>query len=243
MPATSTSKFRKNRIVADEKDNEPTTAESSDAATPEGPGAPPEVTGAAGPEQVQVDAPVDTEPSETPASTAPSSAADAGPDKAPREPEVQLGPKERRAQKRASRQRPARAQMTVEERAAERAKTRRAKATQRRKRRLLAKADRRERAAGGVSVGGTPPADRVPGVPRVRRGTVVSDKADKTITVQIQNIESHRVYKKVVRTTSKLHAHDATNDANIGDVVQVVECRPMSATKRWRLSEIVERAR
>ena len=77
----------------------------------------------------------------------------------------------------------------------------------------------------------------------MRLGKVVSDKADKTITVRIDIAKRHRRYRKIVRSSSTLHAHDERNDANEGDLVRVVECRPMSRTKRWRLVEILERAR
>nr|MBA3262925.1 30S ribosomal protein S17 [Thermoleophilaceae bacterium] len=79
--------------------------------------------------------------------------------------------------------------------------------------------------------------------PRERLGVVVSDKADKTITVQIDTARQHRTYGKIVRSSSTLHAHDEANDANAGDTVRVVESRPLSRTKRWRLVEVVERAR
>ncbi|HEX4760551.1 MAG TPA: 30S ribosomal protein S17 [Thermoleophilaceae bacterium] len=77
----------------------------------------------------------------------------------------------------------------------------------------------------------------------MRQGVVVSDRADKTITVKIDIVRAHRMYGKVVRTSSTLHAHDEANDAHIGDTVSVVESRPMSRTKRWRLVEVLERAR
>ena len=77
----------------------------------------------------------------------------------------------------------------------------------------------------------------------MRQGIVVSDKADKTITVKIEVARPHRVYKKIVRTSSTLHAHDERNEAHIGDTVRVIESRPLSRTKRWRLVEILERAR
>ena len=72
---------------------------------------------------------------------------------------------------------------------------------------------------------------------------VVSDKADKTITVRIDAARRHRRYEKIVRTSQTLHAHDEGNDAHAGDTVTVRECRPLSRTKRWRLVEVVERAR
>jgi small subunit ribosomal protein S17 len=76
-----------------------------------------------------------------------------------------------------------------------------------------------------------------------RRGVVVSDARDKTITVQIETARAHPVYGKIVRRSKKLHAHDERNEAAVGDLVRVVECRPLSRLKRWRLVEIIERAR
>ena len=72
---------------------------------------------------------------------------------------------------------------------------------------------------------------------------MVSDKADKTITVQIEIARQHRTYGKIVRSSSTLHAHDERNEASAGDTVRLIESRPLSRTKRWRLVEILERAR
>jgi small subunit ribosomal protein S17 len=72
---------------------------------------------------------------------------------------------------------------------------------------------------------------------------VVSDKADKTITVRVDIARQHRTYGKIVRTSSTLHAHDEANEASAGDTVRVVESRPLSRKKRWRLVEILEKAR
>jgi small subunit ribosomal protein S17 len=77
----------------------------------------------------------------------------------------------------------------------------------------------------------------------VRQGKVVSAAADKTITVEIPVVRRHPTYEKVVRHTSKLHAHDESNTAQEGDVVRVIESRPLSRTKRWRLLDVVERSR
>ncbi|MEI2701317.1 MAG: 30S ribosomal protein S17 [Baekduia sp.] len=74
-------------------------------------------------------------------------------------------------------------------------------------------------------------------------GIVVSDRADKTITVRIDTARRHRKYQKIVRSSSTLHAHDEANDAHIGDRVKLIESRPLSATKRWRLTEVLERAK
>jgi small subunit ribosomal protein S17 len=76
-----------------------------------------------------------------------------------------------------------------------------------------------------------------------RRGIVVSDKADKTIIVKVDVIKSHPKYKKVIRSTVKFHAHDEANTAGVGDTVRIVETRPLSKLKHWRLAEIVEKAR
>ena len=76
-----------------------------------------------------------------------------------------------------------------------------------------------------------------------RRGVVVSDKADKTIVVKVDVTKLHPRYKKVVRRSVKFHAHDETNQAGIGDIVRIVETRPLSKTKCWRLAEIVEKAK
>jgi small subunit ribosomal protein S17 len=77
----------------------------------------------------------------------------------------------------------------------------------------------------------------------VFQGKVVSDKMEKTIVVAVQNRTVHRLYKKYVHVTKKVKAHDENNEAHIGDTVRVVECRPVSKDKKWRLVEIVERAR
>ena len=76
-----------------------------------------------------------------------------------------------------------------------------------------------------------------------RRGVVVSDKGDKTIVVKVDVTRIHPTYKKVVRRSVKFHAHDERNAAGVGDTVRIVETRPLSRTKRWRLAEIVEKAR
>src|SRR6266487_3408641 len=76
-----------------------------------------------------------------------------------------------------------------------------------------------------------------------RRGVVVSDKADKTIVVKVDVIKSHQRYKKVVRRSVKFHAHDEQNAAGVGDTVRIVETRPLSKNKRWRLAEVVEKAK
>ncbi len=78
---------------------------------------------------------------------------------------------------------------------------------------------------------------------KVRTGVVVSDKMDKTVVVRIDRQIRHAMYDKTVRRSSKLAAHDESNDAHIGDTVRVMETRPLSKSKRWRVIEIVERAK
>jgi small subunit ribosomal protein S17 len=87
-----------------------------------------------------------------------------------------------------------------------------------------------------------PAPEKVPGR-KERRGIVVSDAMDKTIVVRIDVAQKHERYGKVVRRSSKLHAHDEQNAAGVGDLVRVVETRPLSATKRWRLLEVLEKAK
>ena len=84
--------------------------------------------------------------------------------------------------------------------------------------------------------------EKVPGR-KERRGVVVSDAMDKTIVVRIDVAQKHERYGKVVRRSSKLHAHDENNAAGVGDLVRVVETRPLSATKHWRLLEVLEKAK
>jgi len=78
---------------------------------------------------------------------------------------------------------------------------------------------------------------------KVREGLVVSDKMDKTVVVAVEDRKKHPKYGKVVRSTSKLKAHDEQNAAGIGDRVLLMETRPLSATKRWRIVEILEKAK
>jgi len=78
---------------------------------------------------------------------------------------------------------------------------------------------------------------------KIREGYVVSDKMDKTVIVAVEDRVKHRLYGKVLRQTSRLKAHDEANSAGVGDRVRVMETRPLSATKRWRLIEILEKAK
>ncbi len=87
-------------------------------------------------------------------------------------------------------------------------------------------------------------ADEARGIHRkVREGLVVSDKMDKTVVVLVEDRVKHALYGKVLRHTSKLKAHDEQNQCGVGDRVQIMETRPLSATKRWRVVEILERAK
>jgi small subunit ribosomal protein S17 len=147
--------------------------------------------------------------------------------------------------KRAERQTEAgkRPSRTPEERDAERRERRAALAKQRRayRQRLKTKKAEAQKAA--------PPRDEQhapehgPGRPKVRQGVVVSEKGEKTITVRIDVVKRHKRYHKILRSTVKLYAHDERNDAHEGDTVRVQECRPMSRSKRWRLVEVLERAK
>jgi small subunit ribosomal protein S17 len=128
---------------------------------------------------------------------------------------------------------------TPEERAGERADRRSRKAAERRRYRVRS----RERRRAAPRREAPAPAAESSGKPRIRQGVVVSDRADKTITVRIVVTRAHRTYGKMVRSSSTLHVHDEGNEANAGDTVRVVESRPLSRTKRWRLVEILERAR
>jgi small subunit ribosomal protein S17 len=161
---------------------------------------------------------------------------------APAEP--QLPPKERRRaarSKHAGKPRPSR---TPEERHAERVAERRTKALRRRARRLKERAKAAERRAHAPAPEPLAPVHApVEGKRKVRQGVVVSNKAEKTITVRIDVARRHRRYEKIVRSSSTVHAHDENNDAHEGDVVRVIESRPLSRTKRWALVDVVERAR
>ena len=77
---------------------------------------------------------------------------------------------------------------------------------------------------------------------KTKVGRVVSDKMDKTIVVSVERLTRHRLYKRVIRLSTKFKAHDEANEAHVGDTVLIEESRPLSATKRWRLVEVVQRA-
>ena len=228
--------------MPDEEKNEEQTAEEAQAPEAEAPAeeAPVEEAPA---EEAPVEEPPAEEPpaEEPPAEEAP--AADAPPPDAAAgdaEPDAPLGPKERRRRERSLHTGEARPQRSPEERVADRQQARRHKAEERRRWRVRSRERRRARPKDTTPQA---PVERAHARPRIRQGVVVSDKADKTITVRIEIQRAHRTYGKIIRSSSTLHAHDEQNEANTGDTVRIVESRPLSATKRWRLVEVLERAR
>lgn len=162
---------------------------------------------------------------------------------APAEPQETLSSKERRRRTRSTHSGPQGKPRSAAERHAERLQERRQKATARSARR------RQEREKAAKAPKGKAASELAPvhepkrGAPKERQGVVVSSKADKTITVRIDVARGHRRYEKIVRSSTTLHAHDESNEAHEGDTVRVVESRPLSRTKRWRLLEVLERAR
>jgi small subunit ribosomal protein S17 len=180
------------------------------------------------------------EPTPTPPADEASEQAEArSAEEAPAEanPEDDLPWKERRRLERSRRPSEAKVAQTPEERAVARLEARKAKAAERRKERAAAKARKGEPGTG------TPPAERDSNAAKTRQGIVVSNKGDKSITVRIDFARRHPTYEKIVRRSRTLHAHDERNEAGEGDVVRVVETRPLSKTKRWRLVDVVEKAR
>lgn len=176
-----------------------------------------------------------------PASEADGDAAPAAPAAAPAhkpEPAEVIAPKERRRRKRAAKAPAARGATSPEDRQAERAAVRAKNAKARRGERLKARAEKPVREVAPAAA-----VEHAAGRPKARQGIVVSDKAAKTITVRVDTSRRHRRYKKIVRSSKTLHAHDEHNEAHEGDLVRVVETRPLSATKRWRLIEVLERAK
>jgi small subunit ribosomal protein S17 len=102
---------------------------------------------------------------------------------------------------------------------------------------------KREKAAKRKPIVRLPKPEQVRGRRKERRGIVVSAAMDKTIVVRVETAKPHPVYKKIVRRSTRLHAHDEANVAKLGDVVRVVESRPLSKTKSWRLVEVLEEAK
>jgi small subunit ribosomal protein S17 len=182
------------------------------------------------------------ETEETPDAPAQEAAPQAAAERAtPSEPQEVVAPKERRRRARAGKaaKTPVGKPRTAEERHADRVGERRKKAELRRVERARA---RQKASESGAVAQTTAPREHGLGRQKTRQGVVISDKADKTITVRIDIARRHRRYEKIVRTSTKLHAHDEQNDAHIGDTVVVRESRPLSRIKRWRLVEVVERA-
>jgi small subunit ribosomal protein S17 len=206
------------------------------------------------PENDTTETPADT-PEQAPEAetSAPAQADSTGPEDSPQDDDsnqaeqaTSLSPKERRRKARSTHTGEARPARSPEERHAERVAERKTKAARRRTRRLQERAKRTAaRASGAVSAPEplAPVHAQTEGVRKVRQGVVVSDKADKTITVRIDTARRHRRYEKIVRSSSTLHAHDENNDAHEGDTVRVIESRPLSRSKRWRLVDVLERAR
>ena len=128
--------------------------------------------------------------------------------------------------------------VSAQERQAERDAERAKKAHARRHDRARARAEKP-----ASTVAAAEPVEHAVGRAKTRQGVVTSDKADKTITVRVDSARRHRRYKKIVRRHTTFHAHDESNEAHEGDLVRIVESRPLSATKRWRLVEVVERAK
>jgi small subunit ribosomal protein S17 len=152
------------------------------------------------------------------------------------DPEDDLPWKEKRRLQRSRQPHKAGPALSVEERAAKRAQERKVKADSRRKERAAAK-------EGKTAATGTPQAEKDAVAAKTRQGLVVSNKGEKSITVRIDIARRHPTYEKVVRRSRTLHAHDEQNEAGEGDIVRIIETRPLSKTKRWRLVEVLERAK
>jgi small subunit ribosomal protein S17 len=248
--------------MADKPDNEHDSAEE--------PEAPAEAAEPAAPEAAESDAPESSQDAGEPAAEASAEApadesADAEPTEAaadeassdepasdetapvsasePSAPVQQLPPKERRRKARSTHSGEARPARSPEERHAERVAERGRKAQRRRARRLQERAKATERRAAAPAPEALAPVHApTEGKRKVRQGVVVSDKAEKTITVRIDVARRHRRYEKIVRSSNTVHVHDENNDAHEGDVVRVIESRPISRTKRWALVDVLERA-
>jgi small subunit ribosomal protein S17 len=132
---------------------------------------------------------------------------------------------------------------TIEERIAERDERKAKNAADRKRYRAKQKVKRAEARAAAPAVEEQHAPEHGPGRPKMRQGIVVSDKPDKTVVVRVDIARRHRRYHKILRSSITLHVHDESNNAHEGDTVRVQECRPMSRTKRWRLIEVLERAK
>lgn len=211
----------------DETKNEETTDETQDEATQDAD---------AQSDASESEAPAD-EASDAPASEAEEAPAAEADEASAEDPDGDLDWKTRRRLRRSREAHEARPQVGPEERAAHRAEARKAKAGERRRERAGAKAKK------GPAGTGTSAAEHDANAAKVRQGIVVSNKGDKSITVRIDIARRHPTYEKIVRRSRTLHAHDERNEAGEGDVVRVIETRPLSKTKRWRLVDVVEKAK
>jgi len=151
--------------------------------------------------------------------------------------------RERNAAARAAKAKKPGGPRTLEERLAEREAHKERNAAQRRRYRARQKLKRAEVRAAAPAVEEQHAPEHGPGRPKVRQGIVVSDKPDKTVVVRVDITRRHKRYHKILRSSITLHVHDESNNAHEGDTVRVQECRPMSRTKRWRLLEVLERAK
>ena len=185
--------------------------------------------------QAEPEAQEETAAEEAPAAEEAAAAAPAA-EQAEPDPEDDLPWKERRRLQRSRQPHKAGPTLTPEERASKRAAERKLKAASRRKERAAAK-------EGKTAGTGTPVAEKDAVAAKTRQGIVVSNKGEKSITVRIDIARRHPTYEKVVRRSRTLHAHDEQNEAGEGDTVRIVETRPLSKTKRWRLVEVLEKAK
>jgi small subunit ribosomal protein S17 len=215
----------------EETQAEETPAEEPQAEEPQAEETPEEVEAPAGEADSEDSGGESAEDASSDAGEDAASDADAGPD------EMEgLDWKARRRLERSRQPAEARPQQSPDERAKARGEARGVAA---RRRSSYRKKQRSKHEAGT----GTPPVDRESAGRKTRQGRVVSSKPDKTITVQIEVARRHPQYEKIVRRSRTLHAHDARNEAGEGDLVRIVETRPISRTKRWRLVEILEKAK
>jgi small subunit ribosomal protein S17 len=213
--------------MADEEKNEQNEQEETQAE--ETPAEEAQAEETPGEEAPAEEAPAEEAPADEPAAEAPAAEEASSDDEG-------IDWKTRRRLERSRQPAEARPQQKPEERAAARIEERKQAA----KKRSAYRAKRRTKHEAGT---GTPPAEGESAGRKTRQGRVVSSKPDKTITVAIESARRHPQYEKIVRRSRTLHAHDAQNEAGDGDLVRVIETRPMSRTKRWRLVEILEKAK
>jgi small subunit ribosomal protein S17 len=221
--------------VADEERTEKT-LEETEAQAPEEPAAEAEA-----PPEPAAEAPAEEEPPvEEAAAEAPAAEAEPPTEEAAAEepPAEEPAAEEPPAEEPAAEAPAAEAEAPAEE-PARRAKPKRKPRPERRQRPKR----RREQVEGRRPIVRLPKPEHERGRRQERRGVVVSSAMDKTIVVQVETVKAHARYKKVIRRSRKFHAHDEQNAAKVGDVVRIVETRPMSKTKNWRLAEVVEEAK